>query len=86
MESEGPLGAEIVEFPVSWARLTVLPDTATLLAFFRVTVIKEELLPSATTEVRLATTVDVVASVNDDVISKAAEVAEVKPGALATRV
>ncbi len=43
-------------------------------------------LPSATTEVGAATTVDVVASVNDDVISKASEVAEVKPGALATRV
>ena len=51
-----------------------------------VTVIVEEAVPLARTEGELATTVDVVASVNDDAISKAAEVAEVKPVALATRV
>ena len=57
--SEAPEAAEIVSVaPRLEARVTVLPETGFEFASLRVTVTVEVVLPSARTEVGLATTVD----------------------------
>ena len=59
--SEGPLAAEIVELPPFLASVTVLPLTRLLFESLSVTVIVDVVDPSATTEVGLALTVELVA-------------------------
>jgi hypothetical protein len=55
---EAPEAAEMVELPVPWPRVTVLPDTGLLLASLSVTVMVEVVTPSAVTDVGLADTVE----------------------------
>ena len=57
--SDKPEAAEMVSVaPRLEARVTVLPETGLELAFFRVTVMVEVVLPSAVTEAGLLLTVD----------------------------
>jgi hypothetical protein len=56
-----PATVVIVECPVLWLRVTVLPLTGLLFASRSVTVIVDVAVPSATTDVGFATTVDVAA-------------------------
>ena len=56
---EAPLAAEIVELPLPALSVTVLPLTGLLFASLSVTVMVEDVEPSATTEVGLALTVEV---------------------------
>ena len=56
--SEAPLAAEMVELPAPCPSVTALPGTGLPAAFFSVTVIVDNVVPSAGTEVRLATTVE----------------------------
>ena len=56
---DAPLAAEIVELPLPALSVTVLPLTGLLFASLRVTVMVEDVDPSATTEVGLALTVEV---------------------------
>jgi hypothetical protein len=60
--SDGPEAAEIVSLaPRLEARVTVLPATGLLAAFFKVTVMVEVVTPSAATEVGEAVTVELAA-------------------------
>jgi hypothetical protein len=61
LELDGPLAAEIVECPVPWASVTVLPLIALPATSFSVTVIVEVEVPLACTEVGLAPTVELLA-------------------------
>ncbi len=65
---EGPLAAEIVEVATPSSSVTVLPVTAMLFSFNRVTVIVEELVPSFKAEVGLATTVERAADARFDTV------------------
>ena len=63
--SDGPLAAEIVEWPAPCASATVLPATGLLLPSLTVTVIVEVVLPSATTNDGDALTLELPASIDE---------------------
>ena len=76
---DGPLAAEIVDVPLPSAKVTVLPLTGLLFPSRSVTVIVEVVEPSATTDVGLAVTVDVVALTVPLEMLKAVLIADVRP-------
>src|SRR5205809_3825090 len=55
--SDGPLAAEMIDEPPLFASVTVLPLTGLLLEFLSVTVMVDDVLPSAVTDAGLAATV-----------------------------
>jgi hypothetical protein len=79
LELDEPLAAEMVELPLPWDKVTVFPLTGLLFPSLSVTVIVEVVVPSATIEVGLAFTVEVLALTPLEVMLNALLVVWVNP-------